>query len=261
MKVLTKTTRIAATFAAGALALAGALVSPVAANAAGDYYPSGPQTNVPLSTVTGGGWTLCWSQDYGANGSSIANILAGTDSGSVTSCDGARLLLTGWAKSDPTLLPVLAAAPKADILTETSNNGTTLSNGTYWYYTPNMSIGYSPNDQINQNSCDAGDTGWGNGGGQDKRLCWHMDGGQLVGGWSLGTSEWLFGNDYTRAIFKQNPTHHSTRVQRLTPVYSHAGSASPHLPAAVSRSRSAMTQAHLAAYRVARFMPLLPATA
>jgi len=210
MKVLNKTTRLAASVAAGALALAGALVSPVAANAAGSYYPSGPQTNVSLSTVTGGGWVLCWSQDYGTQGTTIANILAGTDAGSVSACSSTNLLLTGWAKSDPNTLPVLAAAPKDSILNETTNNGTTLSNGTYWYYTPGMSIGFSPNDNISQNSCDAGDTGWGHGGGQDKRLCWHFGGGAtLDGGWSLGTHEWLNdSSDFTRAIFKQIPSIH-----------------------------------------------------
>ena len=61
---------VAAAFAAG-------LVSLSTPAAAADYLPSGVQTNVLLSTVLNGGWSLCYSGTYDQSGASIAGIAAG----------------------------------------------------------------------------------------------------------------------------------------------------------------------------------------
>ena len=147
--------------AASALAAASLMAAPAAANAAGGtYYPSGPQVNVPLSTVTNGGWTLCWSEDIGHAGPDhlmeLADIMAGTADGSVTPCGGARLMLTGWDPANPGVLPVLAAAPRSAILTETpvqvtpgelgrpvTFTPTTIqANGSQWYNYPGLAMGF-----------------------------------------------------------------------------------------------------------------------
>ena len=128
-------------------------------------------------------------------------------------------MLTGWANSDPSVLPLLAAAPSADVKTETVLDTPHLSNGSYWYFTPEYSIGFSPNASVVQNECDSGVDGWNpNGGDQEHRLCWHMgswgeaagNGYTLQAGWSLGLTRWLNQPtaDYTRAVFKQLPSLH-----------------------------------------------------
>ena len=202
--ILRKSSLRAIALVGAVLAASATVLAPTAANAAGGtYYPSGPQVNVPLSTVTAGGWVLCWSEDYGTRGTTVSSILAGTAAGSVSSCDEKNIMLTGWAKADPTILPVLAVAPKVDVFTATTRDEPHLVNGSYWYYTPDWSMGFSPNATIAQNSCDVAGV-WGDGGDQAHRLCWHMGGDGLNGGWSLGDQYSLNSNvSYVRAIFKQ----------------------------------------------------------
>lgn len=203
-----------------------AWVSPAHSSVA-TYYPSGPQSNVPKSTVTGGGWTLCWAEVYGGTADMNA-VQAGTDDGSVAACDGDVLLLTGWDNSASDTLIALAAAPRADVFTETpysddsgvaytraadgwashcfaSGNIHTnprLVNGSYWYYTPGCSMGFSPTRDIDTwpgDSCPMDST-------QPLRLSWHMYDGahaeSVNGGFSLGTNCWLnSATTHTRAIY------------------------------------------------------------
>jgi hypothetical protein len=216
-------------FAGAAVAATAALVfSSAPANAdVATYYPEGPQSNVAKSTVTDGGWTLCWAEAYGGVADMNA-VQAGTDDGSVVACDGDVLLLTGWADSASDTLIALAAAPRSEIFTETpyaDDSGTPyargvngwnthcwtpgnihttphLVNGSYWYYTPGCSMGFSPTRDIDTwpgDSCPGDVT-------QPYRLSWHMYDGahpeSVNGGFSLGNNCWL--NDsttYTRAIY------------------------------------------------------------
>jgi hypothetical protein len=215
-----------ATLAAGL-----ALAVPSAAQAAqASYYPSGAQANVSLDTVTNGGWTLCWSETYDGS-SNMNDVLTGTDDHSAAPCNGTQTLMTGWNNSDPNNLITLAAAPTADVFTETplsDDNGTPYPkladgwnsypwspgnihtnphevNGTYWYYTPGISMGFTPTRDLSQYP---GDAIWGDGT-QSLRLSWHMyDGSQpdsVNGGFSLGDNVGLNGStDFTRAIFTSN---------------------------------------------------------
>jgi hypothetical protein len=220
-----RTVRVIASVAVGAAAIAGALFSPVAANAAGGtYYPSGPQKDVPLSTVTSGGWVLCWSNLYGQSETDFRNVFSGTAAGSVSACDGDQLLATGWANSDPTTLIALAAATKSDVMTETGHNSPHLANGSYWYYTPNESFGFSGFSNIQQSSCDVQD-GWSANDSADSRLCWHLGdwgGGTaytLQGGWRVGAVSMLNDSgDYTRAIFKQVSQLHKGSVTNASTI-------------------------------------------
>ena len=60
------------------------------------YYPAGPQLAVNVSTVTNGGWTLCWNNYYGESSSS----------GSVkTACTGTYLILAGFNGVVPDTTP------------------------------------------------------------------------------------------------------------------------------------------------------------
>jgi hypothetical protein len=68
-----------------------ALALPAAAQAA-SYYPSGPQENVPRSTIATGGWSVCYDGDY-SDHVSLAVILA--------ACLGAYLMMAGTAVGSP----------------------------------------------------------------------------------------------------------------------------------------------------------------
>ena len=131
----------------GAAAAAIFLTTPAQA---AEYLPEGPQTNVSLATVTGGGWSLCYSATMGTPfGSSAASTLAG--------CSGDRLLLAGRATGSDTLL-VLAQALKIDALFDTgaANNGVFhTANGSDWFNADNYSWGFkSIGSSYTKNQCD-----------------------------------------------------------------------------------------------------------
>jgi hypothetical protein len=118
--------------------------------AAATYLPVGPQLNVAVSTVTGGGWTQCYSATMATVfGASAATTLAG--------CTGDRLLVAGRETGSGTFL-VLAQALKTDVLFNTgaANNGVTnIANGTGWYNADNWSFGFAPaGEAVTKNECD-----------------------------------------------------------------------------------------------------------
>jgi hypothetical protein len=139
-----------------------------------DYYPSGIQQNVSEQTLRNNGWTLFYEQTYGtAIGQSTTPIRP----------SGQYVILSGKAVGSTTIL-LAAAAPTAQVFTETVINTPQLLNGAYWYYTlsttwPDQgSIGFAPTNSINQNSADFGN--WTD----PLRLSWHLVEGQ--GGYRLG---------------------------------------------------------------------------
>ena len=140
-----------------------------------DYYPTGIQQNVSEQTLIDNGWTKFYEQTYATD--SRADYLLLRPSGMF-------VILTGKAV-DSTTLPVLAAAPTRDVFTETVINTPQLINGTYWYNTPNQSMGFAPTNVINQNSADCYEANnfCGGVGNSPLRLSWHLSGG---GGWRLG---------------------------------------------------------------------------
>ncbi len=108
------------------------------------YYPEGPQTNIDISAVNTGGWTLCYS----------ANMQTGMVKETVSDAcnEGGYVLYAGRAVGSNTLL-LLAAAERDIAFTVTSTNATNLNNGSYWYFN-NQSIGFSPDPEIYQDSAD-----------------------------------------------------------------------------------------------------------
>ena len=68
------------------------------------YYPSGPQNNVAQAAITNGGWTLCFAEPYGTEGSVINDVFA--------ACGGKYLLVGGIAGYE-TPEAVATAAPDA----------------------------------------------------------------------------------------------------------------------------------------------------
>ena len=145
------------------------------------YYPCGPQLDVPISTLTDAGWTLCFEDNY-VNTATLV-------SSAINACDQPYLAVLGRAIDTPTAL-LVAFAPTTEVFRKTDANVPHLAHGTYWYYTPDnqvwtfdplglgetsgdaQSFGFSPNSIISQSTCDynqePGDLT------SPYRLCWHI---------------------------------------------------------------------------------------
>jgi hypothetical protein len=117
--------------------------------ASATYLPVGPQTNVALSTVTGGGWSLCYSAP-------MSTFLGTSASSALSACTGDLIMLAGRETGSGTLL-ALAETTKVDAFFNTgiNANATHLSNGTEWYNADNFSWGFAPGGQtVSKNQCD-----------------------------------------------------------------------------------------------------------
>ena len=185
--------------AGSALALVAVAGPAAAVDAPPAYYPSGPQTSVAQADLAG--WTLCYSGPYAASG--VEAELYGVGGIIDELCTGDYLMLAGGPLDDP-ILTVLAAAPRVDVLTDTTNDETTThnANGSEWYFNDDWSWGYAlAGDIVEKNNCDVEDT---NG---EFRLCFHVDGQALDGGYRAGTNKGLNGSaDWTRYIYQSNGT-------------------------------------------------------
>lgn len=134
------------------------------------YLPTGIQQNVPVATVTGGGWTECFRETFDKDTTSIASATSG--------CTGPQLMMACRPTGDATLT-VLAQAPKTDVMFDTGTDTTTVhaANGTNWYFNSGRSWGFA-NAAVNKNSCDL------SGGAQ--RMCMHASGGRVDAGYRCG---------------------------------------------------------------------------
>ncbi len=153
------------------------------------FIPFGVQNNVNDATVAGWGFSQCWTSTYGTSGHNINAVLAG--------CDGDYLMLAGRQVGSDTW-DVLAAADVLSVTTDTGfSNVTTNANGVEWYFSQNYSWGFAAGgDSVSRSSCDTGST---NGA---QRLCWHTGGGNINGGWRVGTVTSLnSNNNWERALF------------------------------------------------------------
>ncbi len=164
----------------------------VAANAAPTYTPFGPQNDVSVATVTGGGWSVCYSATY-------ATPLGSDISATLANCTGDLLMLAGMTTGNETY-DVLAWASRTDVLFNTgaADNGIThTANGSEWYYAPNWSWGFAGlGDTVAKFECDT------NGATERDRLCWHTFN---VGGWRSGDHTFLNGStDFTKVILQAN---------------------------------------------------------
>jgi hypothetical protein len=171
-----------------ASAIASGLIAISTPAAAADYLPVGPQSNVPISTVTGGGWTLCYQSTFATPfGTSASTTLAG--------CGGDLLLLAGRATGSDTLLE-LAYASKADALFDTGAADNDIfhnANGSDWFYADNWSWGFkTPGTDFTKNQCDTTPP--------NGNVCLHTF--DWVGGYSINTTGGLNGsNAYERLVF------------------------------------------------------------
>ena len=149
-----------------------------------DYYPSGIQQDVPEQTLIDNGWTLFYEATY-----STAN----SSTGSEFRPSGSFVIVTGKSVGS-NILNTVAAAPTAQVFTETELDTPQLLNGTYWYYTPGESFGYSPTNVVFQVSADTtgcdSELGNANACASDpSRLSWHLT--EEDGGFRLGNAGWI----------------------------------------------------------------------
>ena len=162
------------------------------------YYPSGPQTGVDESALTG--WSVCWSSDYGTDWTNPDNLLTTV----LANCDGDYLLLAGGPVAS-TVYDVLAVAPRADVIFDTGTGNTPHNaNGSGWYYNDDYSWGFAlAGDPIDRGSCDWLDSNDypGTGPNGDLRLCWHTANGSINTGWRSGKNSSL-GSTYRRVIYQ-----------------------------------------------------------
>lgn len=128
------------------VALAG--MTSMSAHAIPSYLPSGPQANVSLATVTGGGWTECYSATMSVFiGNKAQNVL--------NVCSGDYLMMAGRQTGSDTFL-ALAAALRPDTIIDTGDTSDThLANGSNWWFSDDWSWGFTEkNDTVRNFQCD-----------------------------------------------------------------------------------------------------------
>ena len=153
-----------------------------------DYYPSGIQQNVSEQILIDNGWTKFYEQTYGTITATTAPLRPSEQ----------YVILAGKAVGSSTIT-LAAAAQTSAVFTETVINTPQLLNGTYWYNTPNKSIGFAPTGTILQGSADIEDRFSGG----DLRLSWHLISNQ--GGWRLGSvTELNYSTDYLKQVWTWN---------------------------------------------------------
>ncbi len=174
--------------------------------AGGGYSPVGPQVNVPLATVTGGGWTECYRDLFSNGATTLATIQA--------RCSGAEVMVACRTTGSATL-QLLAQAPRADVFFNTGdgNNIVRNSNGTDWYYSASTSFGYaSPGLGVSRNSCDTLNTSPGT------RFCAHTSAGNINGGYRCGADLALNGSAAFERVLYHRTGYRPVGPQNNVPV-------------------------------------------
>ena len=133
-----------------------------------DYYPTGIQQNVSEQTLIDNGWVKTYEQTYQTQILSDGVGLRPT---------GTYTILSGKAVGSSTI-SLLAAAPTADVFTQTTGNNTNLVNGTYWYYVPTQNpsvsasggaIGFANTSTVSLDTADTSNLN------SPYRLSWHIN--------------------------------------------------------------------------------------
>jgi PEP-CTERM motif len=170
------------------LLVVGLLGGPLAANAA--FVPFGPQNDVAVTTVTNDwGWTPCFMSTYGVALSRSPEVL-------FSQCSGDYLMLAA-RRTDSAVFEVLAAAPRADVMLQTTPfSPTHAANGSQWYSVFDRGVGFAGlTDGVALNSCDT------MGLNERDRLCWHLS--DAYGGFRAGTFTFLnTSTDWLRVVLQ-----------------------------------------------------------
>jgi len=171
-----------------------------------DYLPDGPQVDVPIATLTSGGWTLCHKELY-------INVLNDTMVGPIQGkCHKNRIFL-GCKRVGTDLLTVAAWGNRATVFTDVIDEDIVCMSdckfkveaGTKWYRTP-MTWGFASGEyDLFLATADLGDKpgpGYPQDGTARKRMSWNIN--LPVGGFRCGASTRLLdekSNDWERVLF------------------------------------------------------------
>jgi len=164
-----------------------ALLGLLAGRAEAQYLPVGPQQNVALSTILGGGWTQCYAATMDVYiGDNAENVLS--------QCHGANIMMAGRATGSDMFL-LLAQGDLAAVTTNTGagTSNTHIVNGAQWYFAPNWSWGFAPiGEVVNQAECDVAAGA--------EHMCLHTVNG--AGGYRIGDRMNLNGStEYEKVFF------------------------------------------------------------
>ena len=155
------------------------------------YSPVGPQTNVPVATVTDGGWTECYRDLYENN----------IDSNTVLSQCPGELLMLSCQQTGSSTLTLLAQGNRSDVTFDTGDNEDVLhiANGVGWYFNTSGRDTWGfvrAGDSVQKTSCDQDTSG-----ANDERLCWHINR-TSTGGYRCGVTESLNDSvDFERIVY------------------------------------------------------------
>ena len=189
--VMTQPTTVNCGITNGSGTVGGANVSNIVVTCSSLYYPSGPQQNVPTTSLIG--WTLCYQDLYDVEMSTTIGMIQ-------SSCTGTYTLMACAPVPSTGTYQLLAAGPTASVFTNTGSvtdsTVTTVANGVGWYFDTNFSWGFVPAaDAPENNECDILSTP-----DDDLRLCWHTVSG--AGGYRCGSDLGLNGSTtYARFVF------------------------------------------------------------
>ncbi len=155
-------------------------------------FPRGIQNNLHVSKLTENGYSYVYNKPYNhkTTSSEMDEIKK--------SCLQTTSLCLGGRDSTNGVLLVVSCGLCSVVFTKTAKNTPNLHNGAYWYYTPDGSMGFSPNSIVNQGSADTFDQS------NNQRVSWHLNVNKL-GGYRLGSLNGL-NNDarYYKVILKSD---------------------------------------------------------
>ena len=179
------------------------------ANAQPPYLPVGPQTDVPVATVTGGGWTECYRDVYAVH-MDVDAVLS--------DCPGSLLMLSCRETGSDTLT-LLAQGNRSDVTFDTGNDNpdeTHIANGVGWYFDNSGFDDFGDSwgfvragDIVDKDNCDTDDSG-----AADERLCWHLND---FGGFRCGVTESLNSSEsWERIVYMAEAPPIVTEVPTLS---------------------------------------------
>jgi len=119
-------------------------------HAAAPSLPTGTLQNIPVSTVTGAGFTSCYSDTYANAGTTLTSIFDGQ-------CTGDPLLW-GCMPAGGSTITLAAWGDRATLLTDVgsvSNPQSQVVNGVTFYYSSSYSMGFvQQGESLSRGSCD-----------------------------------------------------------------------------------------------------------
>lgn len=164
-----------------------ALLATFAIRAEAQYNPFGVQQNVAVATVTGGGWTQCYS--------ATMSVVIGTSAQNVLNvCTQNEIMMAGRQTGSSTLL-LLASGNRSEVIQDTGINAFTTQavNGAAWYFAANFSWGFDIlGGTVNKNTCDINNGAF--------KMCLHTND---TGGYRIGNLTVLNASTAYEKIFYQ----------------------------------------------------------